>query len=69
MAFFIRRLLVAPLLLINFVLYIAVAAIAGWALNLAIDEGWEGKIGHQNYDLNYNLFPSINFTLYIPVVT
>lgn len=38
---FIRRLLVAPLVFINFVLYIAIAAISGWALNNAIDRGWE----------------------------
>ncbi|KAH7352163.1 hypothetical protein KP509_19G032900 [Ceratopteris richardii] len=41
MAFFFRRLLVAPLIFINFILYISVAAIAGWALNQAIDLGWE----------------------------
>ncbi|KAI5080714.1 hypothetical protein GOP47_0003897 [Adiantum capillus-veneris] len=47
MAFFnIRRLLVAPLVFLNFILYIVIAAIAGWALNKAIDRGWE--------ELSYN---------------
>ncbi|MCO5554710.1 hypothetical protein L7F22_040394 [Adiantum nelumboides] len=42
MVFFnLRRLLVAPLVFLNFVLYITIAAIAGWALNEAIDKGWE----------------------------
>jgi hypothetical protein len=38
----IRRVFVAPLLALNFVLFLSVAAIAGWAINLAIDYGWQG---------------------------
>lgn len=41
MVFFLRRLLVAPLLFINFVLYIAILGIAAWAINKAINQGWE----------------------------
>ena len=36
------RVLVAPFIIINFGLYLSVAAISGWALNIAIDYGWQG---------------------------
>ncbi|KAH7279101.1 hypothetical protein KP509_37G005100 [Ceratopteris richardii] len=41
MAFVLRRMFVAPLLIINFTLYFIIAAVAGWALDTAIDQGWE----------------------------
>ncbi|KAH7279100.1 hypothetical protein KP509_37G005000 [Ceratopteris richardii] len=41
MAFVLRRIFVAPLLIINFTLYFIIAAVAGWALDTAIDQGWE----------------------------
>ena len=59
----IRRVLVAPLIVINFGLYLSVAAISGWALNIAIDYGWQGIISQP---LLYTLLAHacISFTIH-----
>ncbi|KAH7441388.1 hypothetical protein KP509_03G035800 [Ceratopteris richardii] len=38
---FARHAALSVLLLVNFILYVAIAVTAGWALNAAIDHGWE----------------------------
>ncbi len=48
MAFGVGRALTTPLAVLNFILYLISASLAGWALNRYIDSGSSGVFGYSS---------------------
>lgn len=54
--------LAAGLLFLNFCMYVIVAAIGGWAINFAIDQGFAIGMNHHHHH-HHHIFNFINYII------